>query len=228
MASHRLAETREALLRRVDEANRLNRSSEAIEILRALSAVAPADPLVRGRLADALRRQGRSEEAAEETVALAQELRAREDDGEAARILRTALQADPTSALLQAALGQIERHVAEKGAGHEGSQKHLIQTVRRGVDSHPGPVGSQTRYDLGIAYKEMDLFDEAIAELTIAARDQRLAFDCLSLIAACCQGKGSEAEAITWLERALAIGDRTSEEYRVLRSELARLRRLGE
>ncbi|MCG6926183.1 MAG: hypothetical protein LJF30_12820 [Acidobacteria bacterium] len=66
------------------------------------------------------------------------------------------------------------------------------------------PEDYQARYDLGIAYREMGLLDEAIAELQMAARDPGRLVACASLLARCFHEKELPELALRWLERGLA------------------------
>jgi tetratricopeptide (TPR) repeat protein len=54
---------------------------------------------------------------------------------------------------------------------------------------------TETHYNLGIAYKEMGLYDDAIKEFMIAAADRLRQADCLTLQGICLQEKGELAKA---------------------------------
>jgi tetratricopeptide (TPR) repeat protein len=62
-----------------------------------------------------------------------------------------------------------------------------------------------THYDLGIAYKEMGLLDDAVSEFEVALRgnDRKKEVDCLSMIGLCQMQKGAAREAIRAYQRAL-------------------------
>jgi tetratricopeptide (TPR) repeat protein len=62
---------------------------------------------------------------------------------------------------------------------------------------------STTHFDLGIAYKEMGLVDDAISEFTIAAQDPDKKASALSLIGLCYVEKGQYSEAINRFKDAL-------------------------
>lgn len=64
---------------------------------------------------------------------------------------------------------------------------------------------SQTHYDLGIAYKEMGLVEEAIHEFEVAlnGRGRRRVIDCLSMLGICHFERDRLDEAVVFFERAL-------------------------
>ena len=98
----------------------------------------------------------------------------------------------------------------------------MFQEFKKGVDRQLGHEDYETRYNLGIAYKEMGLVDEAIGEFQLAARDEARFLDCASMLGLCFLEKGMPEVAITWFERGLEAPGRNEEEYLGLRLELAR------
>jgi tetratricopeptide (TPR) repeat protein len=79
----------------------------------------------------------------------------------------------------------------------------------------------ETRYNLGIAYKEMGLVDEAVAEFELAAKDRRRLLECACMLGICFIEMGMPKEAAEWFEKGLEAKGRTEEEYRGLRYDLA-------
>jgi tetratricopeptide (TPR) repeat protein len=70
------------------------------------------------------------------------------------------------------------------------------------------PEDVETHYDLGIAYKEMGLMDEAISEFEIALRGAEgkpKEADCLGLLGACRAAKGEYAKALAAFGRAVKL-----------------------
>jgi tetratricopeptide (TPR) repeat protein len=82
---------------------------------------------------------------------------------------------------------------------------------------------TETHFNLGIAYKEMGLFDEAISEFQIAATDPQRKIDCLSLEGICQRDKGDFAGAEDVFINTLALDGLTNEERLSLNYELALL-----
>ena len=96
----------------------------------------------------------------------------------------------------------------------------VFDAFKKGVDSQLGEGDYDTRYNLGIAYKEMGLIDEAIAEFQLAAKDPKRSLECSSMIGICFMEKGMADVAVQWYERGLQVPGRAPEEYRGLRYDL--------
>jgi tetratricopeptide (TPR) repeat protein len=85
----------------------------------------------------------------------------------------------------------------------------------------------ETRYNLGIAYREMGLLDEAIAELQLAAADPPRLAACAGMVAECFLEQGMPARAVRWLEKGLAVPDLPAPNRRALQYHLAAACELG-
>jgi tetratricopeptide (TPR) repeat protein len=97
----------------------------------------------------------------------------------------------------------------------------IFREFRKGVEKQLGAEDYDTRYNLGIAYKEMGLLDEAIAEFQLAAKDELRSLECCSMLGLCFMEKGMPDIAIKWFSKGLAIPGRREEEYHGLRYDLA-------
>jgi tetratricopeptide (TPR) repeat protein len=97
----------------------------------------------------------------------------------------------------------------------------IFKEFKKGVDKQLGKEDYDTRYNLGIAYKEMGLIDEAIAEFQLAAKDEARVLECSSMLGICFLEKGMPKLAMKWFERGLKAPNRTEEEYAALRYDLA-------
>jgi pilus assembly protein FimV len=97
----------------------------------------------------------------------------------------------------------------------------IFKEFKKGVDKQLGKEDYDTRYNLGIAYKEMGLIDEAIAEFQLAAKDEARLLECASMLGICFLEKGMPKLAMKWFERGLKAPGRTEEEYSALRYDLA-------
>jgi tetratricopeptide (TPR) repeat protein len=97
----------------------------------------------------------------------------------------------------------------------------IFKEFKKGVDKQLGKEDYDTRYNLGIAYKEMGLIDEAIAEFQLAAKDDARLLECSSMLGICFLDKGMPKLAMKWFERGLKAPGRTEEEYAALRYDLA-------
>ncbi|TDI36551.1 MAG: tetratricopeptide repeat protein [Acidobacteria bacterium] len=97
----------------------------------------------------------------------------------------------------------------------------IFKEFRKGVEKQLGAEDYDTRYNLGIAYKEMGLTDEAIAEFQLAAKDEVRGLECCSMLGLCFMEKGMPHIAIKWFSKGLGLPDRRVEEYQGLRYDLA-------
>jgi len=79
----------------------------------------------------------------------------------------------------------------------------------------------KTHYDLGLAYLEMDMFDEAIKELQVASRNPGLRLRSCNMLGLCFMERGEVELAIKEYERGLSTPGR-EEEHMGLRYNLAR------
>jgi tetratricopeptide (TPR) repeat protein len=68
------------------------------------------------------------------------------------------------------------------------------------LSSEPGASAldkdSETHYHLGIAYKEMELFDYAISEFELASSTPSMKFDCYIMLGNCYMEKGDYNKSI--------------------------------
>jgi len=97
----------------------------------------------------------------------------------------------------------------------------IFKEFKKGVDKQLSKEDYDTRYNLGIAYKEMGLVDEAIAEFQLAAKDENRLLECSSMLGICFMEKGMPKLAIKWFEKGLKAPGRSEEEYQGLRYDLA-------
>ncbi len=79
-----------------------------------------------------------------------------------------------------------------------------LQEFRAGISEQVGEEDFESHYNLGIAYKEMGLLDEGIAEFQRAARGPMRFLDSCSMIAACYRDRKRNKSAIAFLESVLA------------------------
>ena len=84
------------------------------------------------------------------------------------------------------------------------------------------PEDVQTHYDLGIAYKEMGLLEEAIAEFDVALRHGggTRAADCLTMLGVCESERGNSEAAVRHFQQGLDLLDLTSVARHALQFEL--------
>jgi tetratricopeptide (TPR) repeat protein len=102
----------------------------------------------------------------------------------------------------------------------EKNMMEIFEEFKKGVDEKIGQEDYDTRYNLGIAYKEMGLLEEAIHEFLISSKHPLKFFDSAGLLGMCFREKGLFGEASTWFEKALKAPDRRKEEYMAIQFEL--------
>jgi tetratricopeptide (TPR) repeat protein len=85
----------------------------------------------------------------------------------------------------------------------------------------------ETHYNLGLAYKDMDVLDDAIEQFQMAFRmageDETLKanyIQCCHMLGVCFKRKQMLKVAVMWFERGLKILGRTEDEYQALRYEM--------
>jgi tetratricopeptide (TPR) repeat protein len=106
--------------------------------------------------------------------------------------------------------------------GH--SLEEIVQAFRKGIEQQIDSDDFDTHYNLGIAYKEMGLMDEAIGEFQFAAKDARRMVDCCSMLGICFREKGMSALAVKWYRKGLEAGASNDEETMLgMRYDLAEL-----
>ena len=102
----------------------------------------------------------------------------------------------------------------------DASLSDIFREFQKGVDKQLGKEDYETRYNLGIAYKEMGLVDEAIAEFQLAAKDENRLLECTSMLGMCFVEKGMPKLAVKWFEKGLAAPGRCDDEYKGIRYDL--------
>lgn len=85
----------------------------------------------------------------------------------------------------------------------EQSLEDIVEGFKKGVAEHLSPTDYDTHFNLGIAYREMGLLDEAIGEFQLAAKDPSHLVLCCSMLGLCFLDKGLPDLAVKWYRRAL-------------------------
>ena len=101
-----------------------------------------------------------------------------------------------------------QEDVFQSGAGllvqpAEQSLEEIVEGFKKGVAEHLSPTDYDTHFNLGIAYREMGLLDEAIGEFQISAKDPRHLVLCCSMLGLCFLDKGLPELAVKWYHRGL-------------------------
>ena len=105
---------------------------------------------------------------------------------------------DPRAAVAQQAMapqGQVD-------------VEEVFQKFKEGVSKQIGADDSQSHYDLGVAYKEMGLYEDAVREFAIAARDRARTCMCETMIGLLHMDHGDVDKAIDAFRRGLDSRDK--------------------
>jgi pilus assembly protein FimV len=95
----------------------------------------------------------------------------------------------------------------------EQSLEEIFKEFKKGVEQQLDSEDYDTHYNLGIAYKEMGLIDEAIGEFQLASKDPKRAVECASMLGLCFLEKGMPQLAIKWYRKGLEMPEITGEEH---------------
>jgi tetratricopeptide (TPR) repeat protein len=94
--------------------------------------------------------------------------------------------------------------------------EEVFAAFKEGVKKQVSEDDGQSHYDLGVAYKEMGLLDDAIREFEVAARDEKRTCICRSMVGTIQMERGKVTEAIEAFQKALAAPIKTPEQDMVL------------
>ncbi len=106
------------------------------------------------------------------------------------------------------------------GFGKAVDVEEVFAKFKEGVKAQVSESDSQTHYDLGMAYKEMGLLSDAVAEFTMAARDPKRECVCWSMIGIVRTEIGDSDGAIEAFIRGLHAEHKTMEQELALYFEL--------
>jgi tetratricopeptide (TPR) repeat protein len=103
------------------------------------------------------------------------------------------------------------------------SVEDVFSQFKRGVAETVKAEDSETHYDLGIAYKEMGLLDDALHEFEVAmsGKSRKKEVDCLTMMGLCHMEKSDAAGAVQVYQRALRSDYLTPEAGRAVHYEIA-------
>jgi tetratricopeptide (TPR) repeat protein len=93
----------------------------------------------------------------------------------------------------------------------EPTLEEIVEGFKKGVAENLSPEDYDTHYNLGIAYREMGLLDEAIGEFQLASKDPIHLVDCCSMLGVSFLEKGLPELAVKWYQRGLTAPDMKEE-----------------
>jgi tetratricopeptide (TPR) repeat protein len=98
--------------------------------------------------------------------------------------------------------------------------EEIIDEFKAGISNTISGEDHESHYDLGMAYMEMGLHDEAIDEFQVASKGGPMELKCLEMIALCYLEKNEPAAAARELDRALQLPGHGPEETISIRYNL--------
>ncbi len=124
---------------------------------------------------------------------------------------------------LEESAGELFEEEEEPKSSEEISFEEVFQEFKKGVEKKVSEEDYDTHYNLGIAYKEMELVDEAIAEFQIAAKSPMYFADSCAMLGKCFQIKGMNDLAEKWYRKGLDSRGFPEDVYNGLKYDLAEL-----
>jgi tetratricopeptide (TPR) repeat protein len=112
------------------------------------------------------------------------------------------------------------------GAGLLGENEHysfedVFDEFKKGVEKQFGAEDYDTHYNLGIAYREMGLFDDAIKSFNISVNDPKKRLDSFIMMGVTHRDMGEFDKSIDYFREALDTPDIKDDERHGLQYELA-------
>jgi tetratricopeptide (TPR) repeat protein len=111
-------------------------------------------------------------------------------------------------------------------SGIDAGLAELFEEFRAAEEGDSATEDFETHYNMGTAYKEMDLIDEAIQEFQTAANLVKPAdgtsrfLQCCNMLGHCFLQKGMPEAAVIWFKKGLSAPGHSEDEYQALRYEL--------
>ena len=111
---------------------------------------------------------------------------------------------------------------ARSAAGTDDAFAAIFREFKKGVSRTLSEGDHETHYDLGIAYREMGLFEDAIGEFRVALESPKRRIDCLHMLGLCALDLKRPQDAVAHLEQALALPGVPELQQTAIRYDLGR------
>jgi len=95
----------------------------------------------------------------------------------------------------------------------------IVSDFRNALEEKVDKENYESHYNLGIAFLEQELFDEAIEECKLSAGSKELEVDSYSIISLCYRNKKDFKEALDWIEKAMKLVEKDSSQSLALKYE---------
>lgn len=97
----------------------------------------------------------------------------------------------------------------------------LFESFKQGIQGQIAKDDSETHYNLGVAYQEMELFEDAIEEFKTSCENPALQHDAFFMMGNCAKELDKVDDALEYYEKALSIGGLGPEQTCAIRYEQA-------
>lgn len=114
----------------------------------------------------------------------------------------------------------LEAHEAPETA-LENDVLDIFEEFKKGLEKEVGAEDSETHYNLGIAYKEMGLIDDAIREFQVSKNDPKRLAQSINMLGICYMSKGLFSLAIESFSNVLGKIETRDESYWGVKYDLA-------
>jgi tetratricopeptide (TPR) repeat protein len=140
----------------------------------------------------------------------------------------------PAALVLDSGRLEVDSRPAAPAAAEQTVEARMrgdeLQEIFEELRDHTGDlkplIDFETHFSLGLAYKDMELLDEAIGEFQMAFRMAGMEdltgdyIQCCNMLGVCFMRKQMPKVAIRWYERGIKIPNRPEDEYQALRYEI--------
>jgi hypothetical protein len=126
------------------------------------------------------------------------------------------------AAELSGAIGGDEPSLRTLAGTEEEGFEQVFDAFKSGIERELGDGDHEARYDLGIAYREMGLLEDAIAAFQIAMHAPARHLACLHMLGLCALELGRAADAVAHLEQALSQPELPADQRLPLRYDAGR------
>ncbi|MCB9603390.1 MAG: tetratricopeptide repeat protein [Sandaracinus sp.] len=113
-----------------------------------------------------------------------------------------------------------DEHVEDLSGSDVLDVDEVFEQFKKGVEQQIGLEDTDTHFDLGIAYKEMGLLEDAMKEFELAMRNPQRECICQTMVGLCYMEQGKTTDAISRFKRGLYAEAKTDREELGLYFEL--------
>ncbi len=210
-----------------DEAYGKKGYEKALSLNQRIAELRPFDLKSRQHLVEIAKIKGDKKLQVQYMLDLAESLSRRDAKSQAREVYKKILEIDKNNTIAHEMVATLEQpkdfidlgEVLRTELGEEEKSESiqsiegLISQFRREVFESIGEGDFRSRYDLGVAYKGMGLYQEAVEEFEIATKDPELKLKALEMIGSCFLERGKVGDAIRILNAGLKVKGRPAQEY---------------